>query len=251
MIKLRESIKNRKIYGNYSVYSPDNILMFRSNIKKINWYLSRNLAEKIDDYSIRLTFNPNGLGCHGLDYGLEKMQNICVVCGTNQFLTKHHVVPRCYRIHFSEEIKSHRFHDVLTVCLDCHFTYEELAFEYKKKLSEIYNVPINGDLINNKKLQKIQGLFLCLDKEEIPDKRKEEIRKEIKEELGVKRISNQLKKKWISQNTPPPIICTKTHGEMVIEKINSIDQFIKNWRIHFIENTNPKFLPKSWSIDHG
>lgn len=223
--------------------------MFRANLKKIDWYLNRNLAERIDDHSIRLTFRPNGLGCNGLGYGLEKMQNICVVCGTHEFLTKHHVVPRCYRIHFSEEIKSHNFHDVLTLCLDCHFKYEELAFEYKKKLSKVYDAPINGDLINNKKAQKIQGLFICLDREEIPKKRRDVIREEIKKELGIKRISNKLKQKWLSESTIP-MICTKTHGEMVIQKIDNIDNFIKDWRTHFIQNTNPKFLPKSWSIDY-
>jgi hypothetical protein len=81
MTKLKESIKNRKIYGNYRVYSPDDILMFRTNLKKINWYLGRNLAQKIDEESIKLTFVPNGMGCYGVGYGLGKMQNICVVCG--------------------------------------------------------------------------------------------------------------------------------------------------------------------------
>jgi hypothetical protein len=250
MTKLKESIKNRKVYGNYSVYSPDGILMFRSNIKKINWYLNRNLAQKIDEFSIKLTFTPNGLGCHGVGYGLERMKNICVICGGHEFLTKHHVVPKCYRIHFPEKIKSHKFHDVLTVCLDCHYEYEELAFSYKKKIADDYNSPINGNVISNKKTQKIKGLFICLTDSQIPKNRLKEIKDEIKSELGIKKITNKLISKWMNHKSENPFVCIKTHGEMVVQKLENIKEFIEKWRIHFIENANPKFLPENWSINY-
>lgn len=251
MTKLRESIKNRKVYGNYSVYSPDGILMFRSNIKKINWYLNRNLAERIDDNSIKLTFEPNGLGCHGIGYGLDRIQNVCVVCGIDECLTKHHVVPRCYRIHFPEELKSHKFHDVLTMCLDCHYKYEEIAFLHKKKIAEDYDSPINGNLIDNKRMQKIKGLFMCLfDKSNIPKSRLDQIKEELRIELNVRKITKSLISKWINSKLDVPVVCTKTHGEMVIQKIDNVKDFITMWRSHFIENANPKFLPQNWSINH-
>lgn len=250
MTKLRESIKNKKIYGNYSVFSPENILMFRSNLKKINWYLKRNLAEKIDDHSIKLKFKPNGLGCHNLGYGLDKMKNLCVVCGNDQFLTKHHVVPKCYRMHFPEEIKSHCFHDVLTVCWDCHYKYEKLAFLFKKEIANEYNSPIDGDLINNKTTQKIKGLFLCLSDKSIPKSRIRSIKSEIKKELGIKRITKKMNNHWINIKPDKPIICIRTNGEMVVQKIKNIKEFIKRWRSHFVESTKPKFLPENWSIDY-
>jgi hypothetical protein len=61
--------------------------------KKLNWYLDRNLAEKLDDCSIRLIFQPNGVGHVNPDeeYYLEDRDNICVVCGTSSDLTLHHV----------------------------------------------------------------------------------------------------------------------------------------------------------------
>ena len=249
MTKLRESIKNRKIYGNFSVYSPDGILMFRSNLKKINWYLERDLAEKIDDISIKLKFNPNGLGCHGLDYGLNQMENICVVCGIDGFLTKHHVVPKCYRIHFPENLKSHKFHDVLTVCLDCHYKYEEIAFSYKKQIAENYNAPINGSTISDVKNIKIKGLFSCLLDRSIPNFRIQEIKNEIKKELGIKKITKKVIEKWMNSEFQR-VSCIETHGEMVVRKISDINQFIIEWRSHFVNNSNPKFLPKNWSINH-
>jgi len=242
---LRESIKGR-VYGNYSVFSPDGILMFRSNLKKVNWYLNRGLADKIDDNKIRLNFIPNGMGCHGKNYGLGEMLDLCVVCGTGESLTKHHVVPKCYRIHFRDEIKSHQFHDVLTLCTDCHYEYEEKAFKRKKELAEVYDSPINGDMIDNRKILKIKGLIGCLFSKDIPKNRILEIKTEIKNELGYKRLTDKLIKKYSNMEISGP--CIKTHGEMVVEKISDIKLFIEDWRKHFIDNTTPKYLPKNWSI---
>lgn len=245
MTRLRESIKG-KVYGNYSVYSPNDTLMFKSNLKKINWYLSRGLATIIDDTKIRLNFEPNGMGLHGRSYGLGEMIDQCVVCGSNANLTKHHVVPKCYRIHFEEEIKSHQFHDVLTVCVGCHYKYEEKAFSYKKELADIYDSPINGSVISNNRKLKIRGLIDCLSNDNIPKDRISEIRNEIKKELGITRLTNKELGKY---SRPEPItLCVKTHGEMVVSKISDIMSFIIDWRHHFVKNANPQYLPKNWSI---
>lgn len=50
MSKLNDRlVKDRKIYGNWQVQSPDGILMFRCESKKANWYLSRDLAESVSE----------------------------------------------------------------------------------------------------------------------------------------------------------------------------------------------------------
>ena len=71
------------IYGNCCVLSPEGILMFRCNTKKVNWYLNRGLASIVSDdpLTIKLNFTPNGLGNHNKGYGLSKMHNKCVNCG--------------------------------------------------------------------------------------------------------------------------------------------------------------------------
>ena len=106
--------RDRKIYGNYKVFSPEGHLMFRCDLKKANWYLSRDLAHLFSDdpHTIQLKFQPKGLGNHNKVYGLTEMDNKCVVCGTNEFLTRHHVVPISYRRFFPVEIKSHNFHEL-------------------------------------------------------------------------------------------------------------------------------------------
>ena len=104
------------------MFSPDGILMFRCDYKKANWYLKRNLGEVISQYplKVKLKFKPRGLGNHNKSFGLTEMSNECVICGASEYLTRHHVVPYCYRRYFPTSIKSHNFHDVLSLCVKCH-----------------------------------------------------------------------------------------------------------------------------------
>ena len=242
--------KDRKIYGNWQVQSPDGILMFRCDEKKAMWYVRRNLGDIVnnDPKIVKLNFKPNGLGNHQRSYGLTEMLNICVVCGTNEFLTRHHVVPHCYRRYFPLEIKSHNFHDVLSVCVHCHDKYERKADDYKVQLSSIYQAPINGEPIDNKEIIKARKLANSLINFEkaMPENRKIEIRNQIKDILGVKKLHKSRLQKLLNLEVR---YSNKTHGEIVVSKIEDIRGFMTSWRKHFIENNDCKFLPKNWSIE--
>lgn len=238
--------KERKIYGNYKVFSPNGELMFRCDEKKANWYLKRDLAFLSEDKNVVLKFRPNGLGNHNKDYGLNEMQNVCVVCGTQNYLTRHHVVPISYRKYFPIEIKSHNFHDVLSLCVDCHESYERKADDYKNELSLLYKAPIVGLLQENKNLiraKKIASSILNF-KHLMPKDRYEQLKKELREILNVKRLH---KKRIIDTANLNFKIIEKTHGQIVVENVD-IKEFIISWRKHFTENNDCKFLPKNWSI---
>lgn len=243
--------KDRIIYGNCQVLSPDGILMFICEEKRINWYLIRNLAEKTSDNppTIKLKFTPNGLGNHNKGYGLNLMRNICVNCGTNKYLTRHHVVPYCYRQHFPDDYKSHNFHDVLPVCKDCHNKYERIADAKKLEIAEKYNAPIQG--ISNPnykdacKFSKLASLLLYNDK--IPNDRRLNLENEVKRYLNKDIISENDLKELINYNEP---FLIKTHGQLVMEQVDNIDDFIKSWREHFISNNECNFLPQNWSINN-
>jgi len=239
--------KNRKIYGNWRVLSPEGILMFRCDEKKAMWYVNRDLGEITQDSEVKLKFNPNGLGNHQKHYGLNEMDNICVVCGTNEFLTRHHVVPYCYRKYFPLEIKSHNFHDVLSLCVDCHENYEVRAREYKNKLAVLYNAPLNGDLFLDKDLIRAKRLASSLVNfiQYMPKDRISKIKSELKNILGVKKLHNSrihslLKIDMKNSN--------KNHGEIVVSKLDNINDFMSSWRSHFIVNNECKYLPKNWKI---
>ena len=240
--------KDRKIYGNCQVLSPGGILMFRCDEKKLNWYLKRNLAELIEGEprTIRLLFEPNGLGNHNKNYGLTKMENKCVCCGTTEFLTRHHVVPFCYRQHFPIEIKSHNFHDVLSMCIDCHENYEVESFKHKKYLAEVYSAPINGEIIDNKNILKIRRFASgILSNSDIPTYRVDEMKLKIKSFFGIKRLSRKRLEKISNIEVK---VYTRTHGEIVVSKLDDIQSFIQMWREHFLNNIECKYLPENWSI---
>lgn len=225
--------------------------MFRCDHKKVDWYLKRNLGEvvKKNPLTVRLKFKPKGLGNHNKSWGLSEMSNKCVVCGGKEFLTKHHVVPSLYKKYFPLQIKSHNFHDVLSVCVSCHEKYERYADELKLELSSKYNAPINGEVKKNKlfRYSKMASTLLR-DDINIPKERINQLRDEIKSFFGIKRLTQARLKSMVGIR---PTVIKKTHGKMVISKIDNLQSFVEMWREHFIDKMNPKFLPKNWSIKNN
>ena len=248
---LRNIPKDRKIYGNCQVLSPEGILMFRCDDRKANWYLKRDLGIAISDNPlvVKLKFEPKGLGNHNRDFGLSDMPNICVVCGVDSHLTRHHVVPYCYRRYFPLEVKSHNHHDVLSVCVDCHEKYERLADILKEEMSVNYNAPINGEIEDHKDVIKYSKLSSTLlgDITNIPKSRVKEIRDKIKDFFGIKRLTRQRLQKMTEIKST---VIRKTHGRTVVEKVNDLQEFIELWRRHFVDNMNPKYLRNNWEIDN-
>lgn len=116
----------KPIYENCLILAPDDEPLCRCDKKKIDWYLSRNLAEVLqeDPAIIRLTFQPNGRGVSAgkgdpqvdnlyyVDYKPGK-RNQCVVCGAEENYMRFHIVPSKYRCFFPEKYKAHRSHDIL------------------------------------------------------------------------------------------------------------------------------------------
>lgn len=241
--------KDRKIYGNCQVFSPNDILMFRCDEKKVRWYLDRDLADIITEepLTIRLNFEPKGLGNHNKDFGLSEMSNRCVVCGSEEFLTRHHVVPYCYRKYFPLEMKEHNFHDVLSLCTECHEKYERQADDLKNFLAGEHQIPVNGIVVDNKELIKYSKMASTLLKKDskIPKDRIDEMKSSIKTRFGIKRLTTKRLKKLSEIKST---ILSKTHGEIVIDKTTDIQAFVEMWRDHFVRTMNCQYLPKNWSI---
>lgn len=238
-----------KLYGNCQVFSPDGILMFRCDAKKANWYLDRDLAIKLNEepLTVQLTFEPRGLGNSNRPYGLIELENKCVKCGTEHDLTRHHVVPSCYRRFFPENYKTHNHHDVLSLCVDCHDTYERYADELKGKFAIEYNAPIDGewDDIDDIKFRIAKNaITLQRHGDVMPLEKKEKLTNELVELLGNADYDlDEL------TDMPKPEL-KKTHGEMVVERLESIDDFVICWRKHFVETFNPPYLPENWDINN-
>lgn len=257
MNRLKKSRK-KPLYGNCRVYSPDGELMFLCVEKKVKWYLSRNLAIVIgeDPIEIRLKFQPKGIGNNGDKFFLAEKKNKCVVTGSEYIreLTKHHVVPHCYRKFMPDEVKSNNSHDVIPICVESHFEYErEYADKLKLKLAEKYNAPIEANqAINKDWLNVLRSSYALVQHEgKIPKKRVKFLKDTIKNNMGIKRLT-QKEIERLSKIPIKGIVETKdTHGFIVVKQIikeGKIQEFIEMWRKDFIDNMKPKYMPKYWDI---
>lgn len=110
--------------------APDGELLSNCDFKKAQWYIDRDLADKINDnpFTIRLKFEPNGrtnshkpqAELYDDNFYTVDRKNICVCCGKDKEYSRFHVVPTLYRTNFPDELKSHRSHDIVLLCFACH-----------------------------------------------------------------------------------------------------------------------------------
>lgn len=89
------------VYENYTLLAPDGRVLCRCGRKKVDWYLSRGLARAVENEPshFQLNFVPGGHGEDGDTYQLADKSNHCVVCGRDDYNTKHHIVEYEYRQH--------------------------------------------------------------------------------------------------------------------------------------------------------
>ena len=68
--------------------------------------------------------------------------NRCVGCGESGHYLRYHIVPSCYRRHFPLPLKSHRSHDIVLLCIDCHEQAHRAAERLKRCVSAEMGVPL-------------------------------------------------------------------------------------------------------------
>lgn len=108
-------------------------------------YLRRNLAELVDDNppSIVLLFEPKGRPeDEDNDFYIQSKKNICVGCGEENHYLRYRVIPACYRMHFPEHLKSHRSHDIVLLCVNCHEIAHSAAEKHKKRVAAEFGIPL-------------------------------------------------------------------------------------------------------------
>jgi hypothetical protein len=244
-----------KIYGGCKVLHPDGTLMFRCTQARVDWYLDRNLAtivsQEDEPITIQFTFTPKGYGNNGDPFYLQEKSNQCVCCGNEELLTRHHVVPYCYRKNFPAQFKKSCSHDVLLLCIDCHEKYEIEARALKIELAEQYGVVSHAkDASLEFKNARNTAFTLINHKDKIPEERQQFLRDSISKYLGrevteedilsLVKLTKKAKKKMQHQ---------VSHAVKLVEQIDNLMEFIKMWRKHFVKVMQPKFLDEYWDVD--
>lgn len=254
MEKLKTSV-----YGNWRFYHPDGAFMFYSDQTRADWYLSRNLAVITGEREIKLTFTPKGHGVGYDTYGISSKDNICVVCGTGEDtgLTKHHITPRCYRRFFPEEYKSRNSHDVVPLCEKHHTEYEMKAKALKDALDKKYGDDTETSDYNvaYKKFAMTGGFLNCLLSKDvskkIPQERIDFMKSTIMEVFYLAELPydlSQLSELCNTKIKELEEIHQVKYGQIVVSRLDSIQNFVEMWREHFINTMQPKFMPAGWEI---
>ncbi len=250
--------ENKK-YGNCKVFSPDGKLMFLCNMSRVKWYLDRKLATILNEddeliKEIQLTFTPKGLGYSNEQdtYFFTPKEDKCVCCGTNELdkLTKHHIVPYCYRKYMPDDYKNHNCYDVVKLCRECHNEYEVYAQELKFKIADDLGVNVNKRSGVKISLIKSYANILLNHLDNLPGEVFEKMHNEISDYLGQQYLTNEELKKIAYMNYEEDIEW-KSWGEECVDKIDDLDAFVRIWRQHFLDNMKPKFMHDGWVIDRS
>ncbi|XP_010557005.1 PREDICTED: protein RRP6-like 3 isoform X2 [Tarenaya hassleriana] len=133
------------VYHNCRIYANDERLLCYCDRRKLEWYLSRGLAKLIEKNppAIMLLFEPKGRPeDEDNDFYIQSKKNICVGCGEGNHYLRYRIIPSCYRIHFPEHLKSHRSHDIVLLCVDCHEIAHAAAEKYKKQVASEFGIPL-------------------------------------------------------------------------------------------------------------
>lgn len=242
----------KPIYESFSMFHPDGSFMCHINKKRAFWYVERGLADWIDEQSFKLKFEPKGKGKQDLLFYTQKVENQCVVCGdkSEYNLNKHHVVPYVFRSRFPIQYKESNHHDILVTCIDCHEKYEHEANMFKAKLAKDLGLTMNLGMTpeqrHNKKVRSAQKALENVESGKLKDVN------------GLSLIPGekleQLKKTASLELFPEEIEYGAVWADKIVENVlheNTLFDFVKMWRQHFLEHSNPQFLPNHWSVDHA
>ncbi|KAL6657959.1 hypothetical protein ACP70R_005739 [Stipagrostis hirtigluma subsp. patula] len=133
------------VYHNCRIYASDGRLLCYCDRKKLEWYTQRSLAKLIEDNppAIMLLFEPKGRPeDEDNEFYIQSKKNICVGCGEKSHYIRYRIIPSCYRMHFPEHLKSHRSHDIVLLCVDCHEIAHSAAEKYKRRVAEEFGIPL-------------------------------------------------------------------------------------------------------------
>ena len=241
------------IFDNCLIQAPDGVNLSRCGCKKANWYLNNNLADIVaqDPLTIRLRFEPSGRRGLGDPLLLDGKPNVCVACGTNENLTRHHIVPYCFIKYMQIEYKVDIIRDIFPLCEYCHGEYEKISMNKRKEMAADLGIPLHG--ISSESMKIVRGAMgaaaaLQQHKNKIPEQRLKEMREMVKDFLGKETLTDEdltnVRKYKITERND-----FVNFSKYVAERVTDYSEFARGWRKHFVETMKPKYMPEAWKVD--
>jgi hypothetical protein len=206
--------------------------------------------------TIRLTFTPKGKGNLGNSYYEHGLENKCVVCGAEQSLVKHNVIPHAYKRHFPLHVKSHASHDVLLFCVPCHMTCSQHNEILKSKLAEEMGVPLTTTPKSaHVSFARIRSAATAMlrDADKIPPERRASLLEVVAKHFGVLAVNvttEMLEEASAFEAKPGRVAPEDTHEALLVAKLSTPDQrraFCLRWRLHMLRTMQPRHLSPHWN----
>jgi hypothetical protein len=253
----------RTLYDNCVIQAPDGTMFSRCRKVRLKWYLDRGLASPIDENTIRLNFQPRA--SISIREATTIKENICVVCGSSKKLSKHHIIPYCFRNAMPVGWRGGPalFHDVISLCTTCHIKYESAASSLKQSLADRCNITLHGyDIVFDSKRDLMGRYARSILNMPLPRKKKkkkkkgrskfvypppehiERLKERIATYLGHQPTETDLKEmvSWTSAVRGPNFM---PYGKYVVDHID-LGELVLMWRDHFLDVMQPQFMPLYW-----
>eukprot|EP00579_Thalassiosira_antarctica_P024426 CAMPEP_0201988490 /NCGR_PEP_ID=MMETSP0904-20121228/92356_1 /ASSEMBLY_ACC=CAM_ASM_000553 /TAXON_ID=420261 /ORGANISM="Thalassiosira antarctica, Strain CCMP982" /LENGTH=459 /DNA_ID=CAMNT_0048542665 /DNA_START=63 /DNA_END=1440 /DNA_ORIENTATION=+ len=236
------------------------------------------IAEEVK--CIRLLFEHNGADSKKTTpeetlYLRSAKQNVCVACGDDGHHIRHYIVPYSYRTLLPEEYKSHMSHDIVILCPDCHLECERPTKKRMKNIEHDLRMKMGegaidiSPFIDDPHLRHIRSCGIALVKwtENMPTEKVERYDKDVREYLasmckkeeekeailnGKEKLTKSQLQKACSVNYRVKNPNFVRGNEVVVRSLKGaqgIEEFIIDWRKHFIAMVNPQHMPTGWRID--
>jgi len=139
------------------------------------------------------------------------------------------------------------------LCVPCHTEYEREARKFKKQIIIKYGISVNGTGYQYDHeiaiVKRFSGTLLehaAL----IPQARKEEMYQVIKDYCK-KDVTTEDMKKLVETLNPHTYSEDHLKHADAIAKLVDIQEFAREWRQHFIDSMQPKFLPLHWDVNRS
>lgn len=163
----------------------------------------------------------------------------CICCRSKSNITKHHIVPKCYRRYFPRKFKDRRSEDVVPLCRQCHEKYEIIAIEFKEFLAEKYNAPLKGSKFSD---SDVDFILACEASRSIlqygsrmPEKRMKDLIERIKCVIdGMPTLIDILSLAKINKRSLH--FNESNHSKHVVESLDGhYERFSRAWKKHFLK----------------
>ncbi|KAJ9457977.1 Protein RRP6-like 3 [Diplonema papillatum] len=261
---------SKPVYSNCLILAPDGEPLVCTDEKKAQWYVQSQRAvvvEKVPRLVIRLTFEPVGRNTTA-----EVIENICVACGAEKELKKHHVVPLSYRKQFPRHRKEHQPHDIVLCCARCAAVCKEPYRALREQLEKEHRAAkpaphtscaraaasalLKGAQTSSKPHPADDSAVSHCSTSRIPLARFNELLCTVRDFhplLPHEPLTHRHVREMLKNTEPVPlsrqvVLSVLASAEGFHGKEEALTEFVKRWRRLFLHTMSPRHLPPSWSV---